>query len=342
MTETVGTMFDSRRQKFHQLMLYLLLSLLFAISIVISCAMHSKQKIPAHQKIASSHTPRSGSLSRRTTVLSVVSMSLHCFLCQSAIAEDLERGTIKVEKSNGVVKLIFDSKTRTPGVTFLQSRSPIPGELEPVFDETDLPDSAPLLIPEGESMNPSPIKLKGAVHKSGKHSDLKKLNASESKVLSPGSSSLDGQISADAAREEVSIEWDRWRNKLSKAIWAKFCNHLQGGDTINFGNYYWKYGNNPPLKFPDNTRATYSVTVDSDMNVVEAKITKSSGIAKFDEIVRRSAESVNRKRMLKFPAGSKRKQVTLSLQLFTTKHGGFKDIDFNDVERYTASSEGTP
>lgn len=271
--------------------------------------------------------------------IAVILLPLHCSLCQCVFAQDRYDDGIKIDRSNGSPKLFLEPKFNIPGSLFLQSHdSKSSGAMDPILDESDLPDVVLPAVPAGRANESSSTTLKGAVRKFGKRPDLKKLNAMESKIASPGKSELDGQISADASEDEISIEWDRWRNKVSKSIWSKFCNYLQGGDTIMLGNLYWKYGTNPPLHFPDNTRATYSVTVDSDLNVVEAKITRSSGIAKFDDIVRRSAESVNKKKFLRFPAGSKRKQISLSLQLFTTKHGGYKDIEFHDVERYTAST----
>ena len=211
------------------------------------------------------------------------------------------------------------------------------GALEPVLDDTDLPDEALPVVPAEVPRSQKSNFLKGAIRKSGKRSASVKLNAVSDTAANQGSTTLESGLTA-AESEEVSIEWDQWRNKVSKAIWARFCQNLQGGDVIKFGNYFYKYGNNTPNKFPDNTRASYAVTIDSDANLVEAKITKSSGIAKFDDLVRVSAQSVKGKKFLKFPVGSKRKQITLSLQLFTTKHGGFKDINFNDVERITASA----
>lgn len=272
------------------------------------------------------------------TSTALLLLALISSVCVPAQAQDLEKDAVRIDQSNGVMKLIFDSKINTNPKYLQHSSSPkAPGALEPMLDETDLPDTVlPLAIPSADE--PGSVKLKGGVQKSGKRDEQKKLNALDAKIASPGSQALDGQSSVSVTQEEINIEWNKWRNKVSHAIWAKFCQYLQGGDTLMFGNYYWKYGNNPPLKFPDNTRATYFVTIDSDMNVVDAKITRSSGNTKFDDIVQRSAESVNRKKFLRFPAGSKRKQVTLSLQLFTSKHGGYKDIDFNDVERYTASS----
>ncbi len=275
--------------------------------------------------------------------ITLIALPLHNSLAQPVAAKEPHNDCIKIDSSNGSPKLIFEPNFSSSASLFLQAKdSKSPGSLEPIFDNSDFSDVVLPIVPSNRAHEPNSPTLKGAVQKSGKRADRHKLNAMESKMASPSTSSLDGQISADASEEEISIEWDRWRNKVSKSIWSKFCNYLQGGDTIMIGNLYWKYGTNPALNFPDNTRATYSVTVDSDMNVVEAKITSSSGIAKFDDIVRRSAESVNKKKFLKFPAGSKRKQISISLQLFTTKHGGFKNIEFHDVERYTASAHDAP
>lgn len=175
--------------------------------------------------------------------------------------------------------------------------------------------------------------LKGSIEKRVK-GGTRKLDTISPKAGAGDEVNLDSSISQNAEVEETSINWNAWRNKVSKAIWAKFCQQLSGGGSVLLGNTVIKLNSNPPMHFPLNTKASYFCRVDDSGRLSDVQITESSGIKKFDEIVKNSVLSVEGKKYLKFPEGTKRKLVTLSMQLFTTSHGGFKEISFGDVERY--------
>lgn len=142
---------------------------------------------------------------------------------------------------------------------------------------------------------------------------------------------------AESAEErEITIEWDRWHNRVTHAIWSKFCTLLQGEDVISIFNVAIKLGNAPAPRFPLGTRATYSCTINDDQEVTDVKIVVSSGNSEFDDLIRRSVSSIDGKSFLRFPRDSRRKEVRSSAQLFTTRNGRFNELHFGDVERYSA------
>ena len=185
----------------------------------------------------------------------------------------------------------------------------------------------------------SGLVLKGQIQKLSKKSHSR-LNSQDGKVDKSSNGALEARIDGSDApdtkeeitREAASIAWNKWRNKVSRSIWAKFCTLLNGGDSILIGNSLLKLGNAPILRFPDNTRASYSCTIDREGRLLNAKIFRSSQNEKFDSLVLQSVLSIKGKSFLKFPQGSKRTEATLNLELFTTKHGRYNELEFGDVE----------
>lgn len=180
-----------------------------------------------------------------------------------------------------------------------------------------------LLIANGPGTDSSMV-LKGAIEKRVRH---------KSRSDKQDAKSLEAGATADGEREENSIVWDRWRNKAHRAIWARFCRLLAGGDAFMIGNTVFKLGEAPKPVFPLGTRASYFCTVSSDRQLLDAKISRSSGNREFDELVLKSVRSIAEKGLLRFPEGSKRQSVSLSATLFTTKNGSYEDKQFNDVEK---------
>lgn len=182
----------------------------------------------------------------------------------------------------------------------------------------------------------SGVILKGAIEKVSKQSSNSSMKQLQGENGNTSSNQLTGQIDTADGKptEEVSIDWDKWRNRVTRSIWARFCEHLNGGDAIMFGNTVIKLGNAPIPRFPLGTSATYSFNVNSERQLSNVRITVSSGNQQFDRIILRSVQSIDGKQFLKFPKGSKRNLVSASAKLFTTKHGSFNNIAFGDIERY--------
>lgn len=181
--------------------------------------------------------------------------------------------------------------------------------------------------------------LKGTVEKRVRHNSKGMKDGADARSGKQEAKSLEGNISVVAEKEENSIIWDRWRNKVHRAIWARFCRLLAGGDAFMLGNTVFKLGDAAKPSFPLGTRASYVCTVSRDRNLLEAKITKSSGNQEFDELVLKSVRSIREKGLLRFPEGTKRESVTLSATMFTTKNGNYEDKQFNDVEKIVLDSK---
>ncbi len=182
--------------------------------------------------------------------------------------------------------------------------------------------------------------LRGNVEKqySKKGGNYKK-DKSKADSLKNGHTSLSGDIAAESSEDEnITINWHRWRNKVSKAVWAKFCVLLAGGDAMMMGNLLVKLGDAPAPHFPLGTRASYTCDIENNRQLKNIRITKSSGNNDFDELVRQSVASINGKQLLKFPKQSKRRVVSVSCELFTTKNGRYSELPFTDLETYKVSS----
>lgn len=144
-----------------------------------------------------------------------------------------------------------------------------------------------------------------------------------------------------AEDKETTISWDKWRNRVSRFIWARFCRNLRGGDAFLIGNLVFKVGSAVEPVFPLGTRASYSCTISSGAGGEQKlayKISKSSGIKAFDDMVLKSLRELSGRSLLRFPEGTKRKEMTLSASLFTTRNGKFQETNFGDIERVKEQS----
>lgn len=181
--------------------------------------------------------------------------------------------------------------------------------------------------------------LKGAVQKHVRRSLKGDYKSGEAKEAKGAENSLNANLTEQAEREENEISWDRWRNRVHRAVWARFCRLLRGGDAFMLGNLVFKYGNLPAPKFPLGTKASYLCTVSREGSLIEAKIIKSSGNKQFDDLMLGAVRSIEGKGMLRFPQGSKRQEVSLSSSLFTTKAGRYNEREFGDIEKVIANSQ---
>jgi hypothetical protein len=193
---------------------------------------------------------------------------------------------------------------------------------------------------EKASSEEAPLVLEGAVQRISRQSFKSKMKKLEAENENAASYQLNGNIDSSAGKpaEEVSIDWDKWRNRVTRSIWAKFCELLNGGDAIMLGGTLIKLGNAPILRFPVGTSASYSFNVNNERQLSNVRITSSSGNKQFDEIIRRSVQSIDGKQLLRFPKGSRRILVSASAKLYTTKHGSYTKIPFGDVERYQTAT----
>lgn len=144
-------------------------------------------------------------------------------------------------------------------------------------------------------------------------------------------------VNVKAGSGNFSILWDKWRNDVMKAVWAKFCILLDGGDVVKIGPVFLKMGMAPKPQFPQGIGATFNFSVTADRKIKDVKISSSSGYPKFDEMIKKSIESLEGKRLLEFPEGTHRADVYLAGRLVTKKNGKFKSTEYNDVENVKGS-----
>ncbi|MBP7863977.1 hypothetical protein KA183_19990 [bacterium] len=139
-----------------------------------------------------------------------------------------------------------------------------------------------------------------------------------------------------------SIIWDRWRNKVIKEVWEKFCINLKGGGAVRIGQLFIKTNFKKNIEFPKSMGATFSFNVEDGRKIKDVKIVTSSGNAEFDNLVIKSVESLDGKSLLDFPSGSERKTVTLRSRLVIKKNGTFHGTEYNDIEKVEGSGANEP
>ncbi|MDX2106467.1 MAG: hypothetical protein SFY67_08700 [Candidatus Melainabacteria bacterium] len=130
-----------------------------------------------------------------------------------------------------------------------------------------------------------------------------------------------------------SIIWDRWRNKVIKEVWERFCINLKGGGAVRIGQLFLKTNFKKNIEFPKSMGATFSFDVEDGRKIKDVKIVSSSGNAEYDNLIIKSVEYLNGKSILDFPAGTERKTVTLSSRLVIKKNGTFHGTEYNDIEK---------
>lgn len=136
-----------------------------------------------------------------------------------------------------------------------------------------------------------------------------------------------------------SIIWDRWRNKVIKEVWSRFCINLKGGGAVRIGQLFLKTNFKKNIEFPKSMGATFSFSVEDGRKIKDVKIESSSGNTEFDNLVMKSVESLDGKSLLDFPSGTERKNITLRSRLVIKKNGTFHGTEYNDIEKVEGKSQ---
>lgn len=158
-------------------------------------------------------------------------------------------------------------------------------------------------------------------------------------VPEPLKATIEKSVNVKEGSGDFSILWDNWRNDVMKAVWAKFCILLEGGDAVKIGPMFLKLGMAPKPQFPQGIGATYSFSVAADRKIKDVKIVSTSGDSKFDAMIKKSIEALEGKRLLDFPVGTHRTDVFMMGRLITKKNGKFRSTDYNDVEKIKSSED---
>jgi hypothetical protein len=184
--------------------------------------------------------------------------------------------------------------------------------------------------------------LHGSIQKRGKKETLRHASALQDKVSTQeqagtqlrGSSSSAAAINKEGAEEEkdLKIAWDNWRNRFERAVHAKFSEQLAGGDAIYIAGITFKLGDAPVIRYAVGTKASFACEIFNDRQIRNLKITRSSGIQSFDNLILRSVQSLAGKSVLKFPKGSQRQKVAESLSLWRSRTNEFHKSEYNDIE----------
>jgi len=203
-------------------------------------------------------------------------------------------------------------------VPVMKPRAPLPGKL----DDTKLQSGA-----EKDALN-------GQVDDAGAGGPLQPVegkpdpNTGRLKATVAKDESLTDPDSAD---QELMVEWDRWRNRLMKAIYTGMSYKI---NEPNEQNMVWSPKENTMVpRYPLGTGAWFAVQVTPDLRIRSAKIIHSSGYPAYDQTLIEAIMELDGTSILRYPRGSRRKIVSHVAGLKTAETAEFRYQKFGDVER---------
>lgn len=135
----------------------------------------------------------------------------------------------------------------------------------------------------------------------------------------------------EAEDQELLIEWDKWRNKISKKVWLKLNEHLTGGICFNLGGILLSTGEGSSYNFRKGIEVTYICDITKDRHIAHLQVTHPSGDPTYDNLVLACVRSLEGKKYLQFPEGSARTRVRTSATL-KIGHALFRETKYNDRE----------
>jgi hypothetical protein len=140
----------------------------------------------------------------------------------------------------------------------------------------------------------------------------------------------------DADDQMLSVEWDKWHNRLLWSIQSGVTEIVNNPENMvpHFDQQRGKVIMSPNV--PLGTKATFWVKVNSERRVLDAKILQSSGNQGYDKALLDAIYSLDGSNILKYPSGSKRRVVNEAATIFTSDKGGREFFKFGDVEHYRA------
>lgn len=207
-------------------------------------------------------------------------------------------------------------------------------------------DDAPALQEIGTAMMdtrteaelPQQKVLQGSVDKRHKRrgddeqaADLKGLEPTAGATQTTIPLSASKTVDPDAGNAELQIEWDRWRNKFARAVWAKSSACIVGPGAFVIGTMVMKFGEAPGYHFPAGLKVTYRCEISNEGRITALTLSSSSGNRDFDNIILHCVRSTDGKRLLAFPRDSKRLSV-IEEETLITGGGGWHGRTYNDVE----------
>ena len=150
--------------------------------------------------------------------------------------------------------------------------------------------------------------------------------------------SQDQLQSEDPDKEDqmLSVEWDKWHNRLLWSIQAGVQEIVNNPENMepHFDPQSGRTIMSPNI--PLGTKATFFCRVSSDRRIVKARIVQSSGNAGYDKALLDAIYSLDGSNILRYPSGSHRTVVNEMASILTSNKAGHETFKFGDTERYKA------
>jgi hypothetical protein len=140
----------------------------------------------------------------------------------------------------------------------------------------------------------------------------------------------------DSQDQELQVEWDRWRNRLLRAVLAGAMENLNNPQAADFR---WDpIRQRVMTQFPLGTIAWFACTVTSDRRIKTLRLMESSGYPNYDRAVLDAVRSLEGTSILKFPARSHRDHVSQTGGVKTSEQSQPQYFKFGDVEHVRVPS----
>jgi hypothetical protein len=134
----------------------------------------------------------------------------------------------------------------------------------------------------------------------------------------------------DSEDQELQVEWDRWRNRLLRAVLAGAMENLNNPDASDFR---WDPVRQRVMaQFPLGTIAWFACDVTNDRRIKTLRLVKSSGYPNYDRAVLNAVRALEGTSILKFPSRSRRTHVSQAGGVKTSDSYQPQYFKFGDVE----------
>ncbi len=177
------------------------------------------------------------------------------------------------------------------------------------------------------------LELQGGTQSSNLNGGLQNQNSNplQGATSSNGPMNLSASNDPDSTDQSLQIGWDRWRNTLTQAIQAGTNNKINVQNEANFVMDQRKQI--MVSRFPQGISTWYSCDVLPNRQIVNIKLTQSSGFQAFDQAVFQSIIDLQGSSILPYPNGSKRQIVNQQGSVQTASVTKFQNFQFGDIER---------
>lgn len=135
----------------------------------------------------------------------------------------------------------------------------------------------------------------------------------------------------DGANQELQIDWDRWRNRLTQTIQSNLINLINIHNDANF--VFDPRRQMMVSRYPVGIYAQYSCDVLPNQQIINARVTLSSGYPAYDQAVMQAMLQLQGNKILRYPKGSRREIVNQQASIRTSMDNQFQNFQFGDVER---------